>query len=90
MNSFEKVVSAVMVIFLLSLSGFLGFALGRQNMVEQSSVQVETVKCTRCGSTCDKASMVVYAVDGKTDILLCKKCVYAQAESFLKFCPMEE
>ena len=51
MNTVEKVLVAVMLILLLALTGFLGFVLGRQNMVPRSGASVETVKCTRCGAT---------------------------------------
>jgi hypothetical protein len=34
--------------------------------------------------------MMVYALDGKPDILLCKRCVYEQAENFIRFCPVLE
>jgi hypothetical protein len=49
----------------------------------------EVVTCTRCRAETDKPSNVVYKLDGKSDIMLCRKCVYEQAESFIKFCPVE-
>ena len=54
----------------------------------QTHVDV-SVKCTRCGAEAPRSSMVVYRLDGKSDITLCRKCVYEQAESFIKFCPVE-
>jgi hypothetical protein len=44
--------------------------------------------CTRCGY--EDAKCAIYRLDGQPDIVFCRRCQYAQAESFLRFCPAEE
>lgn len=48
------------------------------------------VTCTRCGKLHPRDAMTVYTDPGRAEILLCPRCVYDQAQSFLKFCPVEE
>lgn len=46
--------------------------------------------CARCGQPTTRARARAYSARGKPDIVLCPECHYAQAESFLKFCPVDE
>jgi len=79
-------------LFVLAIAGVFATVNSTVRMFVKSEPQIaaEVVKCTRCGKTCDKSTMTAYKSVGKADILLCQKCVYDQAESFLKFCPVEE
>jgi hypothetical protein len=44
--------------------------------------------CSRCGAK--TISDKPYKLDGKPTINFCKRCRYEQAESFIRFCPVEE
>lgn len=56
----------------------------------QPAPSPEPSKCSRCGASWDKDKMKAYKDGSKPEILLCPRCVYDQAASFLKFCPVEE
>ena len=85
-------VQAVVLISVVSCSAFGFFGLGvaweREHVSKKATPNLAT--CSRCGAHLDKGLVRTYSSDGKPDILICPKCVYDQAASFLKFCPVEE
>jgi hypothetical protein len=75
------------------IAGFLDGRAHRQDPIveieQHPFVQVQE-KCSRCGEVWDRPRMACYLLDGKPEIRFCPKCVYQQADSFMKFCPVEE
>lgn len=88
-NKWECLVTCTFIVFLSGIVFVCKFSDSDPKPAQQNAAQ-ESVKCTRCGATCDKSTMTAYKSVGKADILLCPKCVYDQAASFLKFCPVDE
>jgi hypothetical protein len=84
------------VIVSIGLSGAYWVGFAAKGMQQQAAaieqhpfVQVQE-KCSRCGEVWDRPRMACYLLDGKPEIRFCPKCVYQQADSFIRFCPAEE
>lgn len=92
MNNFKTFVAVLLVVGCFCSIFFCFFGLGvsweREHASKKATTNIAT--CSRCGKNSDKGLMQTYSLDGKQDILFCRKCVYDQADSFMKFCPVEE